>query len=461
MTVVVAAGSIPLGDYQYTAILCIKNRNGDLLSSSPISEVMHITVAGTTKKHTFTFDGYFLNNIQRVNSPELFYYIQLYRTDTNGSVFYLVGEQIITTYSTPTIVDNVLYILSNATLYTTGGVLENIYPANPLNTIEANNRVWILTDDNMIWYSKPIEFGLGLQFSDVNIIDIPSVYGKAYSIGSVGDSLIVVCSKGILRIMGEPSDALGLNSTLTLTHLTADYGVNALTFCAPFHGGSIFLSSVGFVLVSSDWQVAYIGGPVVDETKGYSLISWALLSATQEIAFAMSSGKILIYNYRYDVWSTSNSRGTASVSNQIIGAYQGRLMSYNPTTCVVSVEDPTVCKFTTGTSFSVKTGWLHLNGLTGYQRIRSINILGEFKFGFTMTVTLSYPDGTSEVKTIVPLATTEPMQIRIKPQYQKQATIQVEISVSGAATHDSVRLHGLSIEYGALAKPTPHPTISK
>jgi hypothetical protein len=233
MTVVVAAGSIPLGDYQYTAILCIKNRNGDLLSSSPISEVMHITVAGTTKKHTFTFDGYFLNNIQRVNSPELFYYIQLYRTDTNGSIFYLVGEQIITTYSTPTIVDNVLYILSNATLYTTGGVLENIYPANPLNTIEANNRVWILTDDNMIWYSKPIEFGLGLQFSDVNIIDIPSVYGKAYSIGSVGDSLIVVCSKGILRIMGEPSDALGLNSTLTLTHLTADYGVNALTFCAP------------------------------------------------------------------------------------------------------------------------------------------------------------------------------------------------------------------------------------
>ena len=417
--------------------------------------------------------------------------LAVYRTTVGGTTYYRVNQdpsEFI--YNNPT-VETISYldnktdtqIISNAVLYTTGGVFDNIAtPASNLLTL-MKNRVIIAgcdTDFNTIYVSKEKESGLSVEFSNELAIQIDSLGGNVTALAGMDDKILVFKKSLIYYIAGQGPDKIG-NGSFTIPQLvSADTGTTNPQSIVLTADGIMFQSPKGIMLVDRTLNLVYVGAAVKDY-ENQLITSSANIPDLNRVAFTMSSGDGLYYNTLFKSWTTfSNIPGNASLGMQdtlYVSGVRGVAKSNENT--YYDWDNEAIIS-------SIKTAWISVAGLEGFQRVYSILLLGDNQLNvdrLKMSVYYDFRSFSGEQLSIQPAldvgtygsgsgtygsegpfggANDGTAQFVARPRQQKCSSIQIEITdefpqgnrTSGFVFADLVLVVGTKYGYNKNLSPT-------
>lgn len=394
-------GVNPSGLYYVTYIYTYVDRNGQVHRSAPaIPWLVDCSAAGPWR-----FKHYV--RIPTLTDKQIIQ-IQIYRTDTNGSQFYNVTS--INTTSSKLFIDKDNNVggfinfdenesLSNfpvkEPLYTDSGELE----ANCANTSKYlttfKNRIFLMSSDGTrLWYSKLNTIGTPVEFNDNLYIDLDGRGGNGTVIEAMDGNLIIFKERNIFALSGDGPNNLGEQSDYRQPELvSSDTGCTELNSIVLTPDGLMFKGEKGIYMISRRLEVTYIGAPV-ERYNGDTITSAILCEKTNEVRFTLDSSRVLVYDYFHKFWTTfTNIQAIDSINHNGLYHYLR--------------SDGRVCYETPGeyTDFGsfirayLKSAWVQLAGIQGYQRIYMLQLLGNYFSPHKLVVNFSYnynPQQTSQ-----------------------------------------------------------------
>jgi hypothetical protein len=378
------------------------------------------------------------------NTPLSYASIEVYRTEGNGSIPYLLT---IITVEELTLTDNTLDGGLNLRfpLPSSSGELTNtIVPGSRASTVWKGRLALLPFDsDNTIMYSKPSELYVAPSFAAGLEISIPQTSSPLTALGTMDGVLYAFTNNQVFTVYGDPAGNTGENSTLTVPEIRFN-GIGcedpASVILAP--PGLFFKSAKGIYLILRNQELTFVGTGPFDERDETVVGTW-VDETTSEVAFALDNGEIWVYDWEAKAWS----RWTPPVGSgdSITGA---TLINNRPTYLTQDGIYQTVDSSTETFTTSMTTSWIRLGALQGYQRVYAMWLYLERLADHTLTVDM-YIDG-SETSvytwTIVStsLPSTNPEQIRLSVPIQKCSAIKLKIS----STNAGWKLKGLMAEIG-------------
>jgi hypothetical protein len=442
-----AGAAFPTGDYQFAAIYSWADNQGNFYRSAP-SPIETLTLAVAQADLEVEVSTYHLASPNMTNIS-----IELYRTEKDGSIFYQCGTE-----PNDTTVDLITFtvdqpdanILSNQLIYTTGGVLEaNLPPAAKILYIDTEYCFLVpYEDERQLWVSKPTQPDLIPEFSDFLIWNVPnSDKGPITGIGSIQGRRIIFRENDIYVLNGSGPNNLG-QGTLSFQLLTTDVGCLAEQSLVETPMGLAFFSRRGIVLLDKGFNIQPIGRPI----EGYGLttsdIYTSQLDASKkEVIWSTTSGTFY-WDYEHNIWSIAPS---LEIVDSTIWDNKLTIVSNEETSAKSQVAT-----FSASDTLKVKTPWIRLGALGGFQRVRYFELVGEFRSAHTLNIKIyiNY-DETTVVQTVVYDSTdiqtvaNDPFICRGHIQYQKCNAIMFEIYDSDqSGTNESLALTSLSLELG-------------
>jgi hypothetical protein len=390
--------------------------------------------------------------------------ISVYRTEGNGTTFYLVNTNNIignASYLPNNIeVDYVTYVdttpdsslISNPQLYTTGSVVGND-PMPPANAIALyKNRVMLVPSENplQLWYSKTITQGVPIEFSEEFVQQVDERDGNIITIAPLDDKLIIFKAHTIFYMTGEGPDNTGAQDDFSPAQLIAtDTGCSDVRSVVFSPVGLMFKSEKGIYLLDRSLQATYIGAPV-EAYNSQTVISATLLTASNKIHFALESGPTLVYDYFVQQWSVYTGvfnsfppiQATVFNENYTFVSSDGRVWEETPGIFLDA---------TAPISMKLVTGWLSMAQLQGFERVRRMLILGEYISAHTLTVQIAYDFNTGYAQTdnIAVTSNPAPYQWRIDFERQKCQAIQFSLQDTPTAPYgESLSLSAFNLMVG-------------
>lgn len=377
-----AVGSIPTGTYSYKFVWEWYDNNGQVVRSQT-SIPTSVTIVTTT--HSVNLTVKTLPITSRISSSgynDTNPVLAIYRTLVGGTTYYRVNQSVseyvynTTASSTITYNDNKLdtAISSNSVIYTTGGVFDNV--ATPSANLMAlqKNRIILAgcdTDPNVIFYSKEKESGVGIEFSNELSVTIDSLGGDITALAGMDDKILIFKKSLIYFIAGTGSDKVG-NGSFTPPQLVAtDTGCANPQSIVLTSNGIMFQSPKGIYLVDRQMGVSYVGAPIKDYEQ-YTFTSAANLPDHSRVQFTTAEGYSLIYHTYFNKWTTfSNLPANAATSNASVWYIAGSTGVFQ------AVSGQTYDDGNAPIISSLKTSWISIAGIEGFQRIYSILFLGD------------------------------------------------------------------------------------
>lgn len=439
--------------FEYQAIYTWIDFEGNLHRSAP-----SIAIATTqssdispTNAITVTITGYGLGEQYKI--PNVI--IELYRTVSTGTTFYLVGTANNTPLGDVVIVDTTTStaLTGNQQLYTTGGELENIGPPTTDLMTSFKNRVILVNAENPLqwWFSKQIIQGFPAEYSDILTQNIDQKGGDITALSTMDDKLIFFKQSNLWYVIGDGPSPNGQNNNFTYPQIiSSDTGcINQNSIVLSPHG-LFFQSPKGIYLLGRDLSLNYIGSPV-ERYNSSNVTSAQMISGTNQIRFSLDSGIVLVYDYFMQQWSTF----TNIAANDAI-IYNGNYM-YLTSAGIVNGETSGVYidPLNSAISLSLTTGWLSFAGLQGFERIKQFLILGESESPTLLSVKLAYDfDSTIAQTDNIPITSASiPMQYRIFMARQKCQSIQITLSDSPTTPTEGLRLSALALNVASKKGP--------
>jgi len=326
--------------------------------------------------------------------------IDIYRWSVANQVYYQVTS-ITAPVLNSTTTDSISFvdtlsdasIIGNQIIYTTGGVVEDINPPAYNITTLFDTRQWVVTAENpnLLWYSKQIIQGAPVEFSDLLTYYIApnagttSTTGPITAIFPMDDKLIVFKKNAIFYINGTGPDNTGANSNYSqpifVTSTIGCISQNSIVFTP---AGIIFQSSDGLWQLGRDLSTTYLGAPV-EQFNASSVESAVNVPATTQVRFTLNTGQHLMYDFYYENWGTFT--GIPAISSCVYQGLHTYLNSYGQ----VFQENPGV--YLDGSNpvlMSFLTGHIQLQGVSGYQRIYEVQMLGEYISPHLLNVQFGY-----------------------------------------------------------------------
>jgi hypothetical protein len=374
-------GVVNTGSHAYKFIWEWTDNNGQIVRSQ--TSLPTIIVNTASKQNTIVVKSLPVTSKSTLNgNTRTAPVLAIYRTAVGGTTYYRVNQDFSefvyndSTVETLSYVDNKTdaQILSNSVLYTTGGVFDNIAtPASNLLTL-MKNRVIIAgcdTDPNTIYVSKEKESGLSVEFSNELAIQIDSLGGNVTALAGMDDKILVFKKSLIYYIAGQGPDKIG-NGSFTIPQLvSADTGTTNPQSIVLTADGIMFQSPKGIMLVDRTLNLVYVGAAVKDY-ENQLITSSANIPDLNRVSFTMSSGDGLYYNTLFKSWTTfSNIPGNASLGMQdtlYVAGVRGVAKSNENT--YYDWDNEAIIS-------SIKTAWISVAGLEGFQRVYSILLLGD------------------------------------------------------------------------------------
>jgi hypothetical protein len=135
----------------------------------------------------------------------------------------------------------------------------------------------------------------------------------------------------------------------------------------------MFQTNKGIYELNRGLQLSYIGAPVEDFNTE-TIVSADLIEDVNEVRFATASGSMLVYNYYFGQWSVFTGKDATDAL-----LYKGIYYYSDASDGIVKYEDSTT--YLDDSSFysmKLKTGWIKLGGVQGFQRVKRISFLGEY-----------------------------------------------------------------------------------
>ena len=386
----VAAGNVPLATVLYQVIWQWRDRKGNLHRSSP-SPFISCAIDGA--KASVVLE---IPSLTLTNKPDAIAVI--YRQPQNSTLYYKTGSvsNVINSESISfTDISDDATIIGNEILYTLGGELENIAPPSSRLIDVWKNRLFIVTDDESIWYTKERVDTIAMEFNDFGFTKyIHPDGGKTTALVALDANLIVFKQNQIYFINGDGANAFGLNGNLSQMQLiTSDVGCIDFNSIVTAPGGILFKTKKGIYILHRELSVEYIGSPVEAYNEN-AVLSAALHETFNEVRFLLDNNKALVWNYFFNQWSVfTNIHGLDSV------VFDDNYVFLDPSG-VVYWEDTS--KFTDGAvpvQLKIETGWIKLggvqgfsatHGVQGFQRVYWAHVLGDYLDAHELQMIMSY-----------------------------------------------------------------------
>lgn len=320
--------------------------------------------------------------------------IQVYRTADDQTVAHLVSS-ITSPILNDTTVDTVMFtdtqndytIIGNPTLYTTGGVIENIAAPACLYVTVYQDRVILLPSENPFqwWYSKQNVAGAPVEFTDSFVNNINQFGGKLISCLQMDSELIFFQQYQIEYITGTGPDSTGNQNNFSAPlNIASDVGCSDKNSLVLTPAGIFFKSLKGIYLLSRSLQLQYVGAGV-EAYNQFDVVSADLIENTQQVRFCLSNDQAIVYDYYIQEWSTFTN--IPAVSSTI---FQGQ---FTYLTEFGEVLQETPGQYTDNGEFiqlKLKTAWLSFAGLQGFQRVYQMLFLGDYFSPHNVTVHAAY-----------------------------------------------------------------------
>jgi hypothetical protein len=453
-----AAGSLDSsGVYKYKACWEWEDSFGNLHRSEPSSEET-ITLTGSDTGVTVTCDGLAMS-IKGMTSGGL--RLVLYRTQNAGNIFNRVATienpPIDSTFTGTDLISHHDKVsdsnaATEAFLYTEGGVLPNVAPP-PARYIESHlSRIFAITEDNRIWFSKEYENKVGLGWSDEFQIDLDGIsHDKPMALCSSGNELVIFREHSTWSVAGEGPAKTGVGEFYKPRQISATIGAlkNSPTL---YTDGSVYFQNVKGIFRMSGNGFEYIGSPVKDLLGSSRVISIRHHQETETIRFALSD-KVLSFNYRQDAWA--NYTYSLADGETIVGMENIDDTIYVVTSADKILKEDTSYKIgSTYMPLKLKTGWISFNEIMGFGRVYRFSILGESRDKHIMTVKVYYDyDDSAVVDTYTfttSSATDAKLQFRAHLSKQKCEAVKFEIydADNSATTGDGFAIDHIALEVG-------------
>jgi hypothetical protein len=382
-----ASGSIANGAYQYVVVYEWMDNFGNIHRSAP-SIPVSITTTGSNGTVNVTIPT--LRVTAKTNVACV-----VYRTEASGLVFYRVSSLTSPTFNSTT-ADTVTFsdttadsgIIGNNQLYTTGGEVENIsVPATEI-FLNFKNRIIAVPAENKSqwWYSKQIVPGFPVEFSDSLVNNMDQYGGEVRAVGVLDDKIIFFKENVKFYVYGSGPSAAGTNGNYSEPErVTGDTGCVNQRSIVSTPMGLMYQSPKGIYLLGRDIVDKYIGSPVEDYTQGFEATSAVLMAENNQVRFTMDSGVTLVYDYFVDQWSVDSGL-SARDSTLWMGANYATIRSSGQ----VLIEDPSI--YTDAGRFvklKMKTGWINFAQVQGFQRVRKMLLLGEYKSPHRLRISIA------------------------------------------------------------------------
>ena len=383
-----SGGAMLAGTYQYRVMWEWMDNFGCLHRSAP-SVPVSVTTTGSTSSVDLVIPTL------RITERRTPISVVIYRTLANQTVFLritsitspLINSTTVDTVSfTDTYVDT--DIDGNEQLYTTGGELENIAPPAPGAIAKYKNRLVVVDAENpsSIWYSKEVIAGVPIEFNDALVKSIPQGTSDGITaMQQMDDKLILFDSERAYVQFGDgwAADGSGDNLTIPQAVPTAS-GCTLAKSLVVIPKGLLFRSEKGIQLLTRGLDLQYIGAPV-EEWNSDTVTSVQAIPHSRQVRFTLDSGIALVYDYYVDQWGI---RTNLSAVDSVIWE---NVFTYLQADGKVMLETEGV--FTDDGAFSpmkVRTSWLSFAGLQGFERVRRLLILGEYRSPHKITVDIAY-----------------------------------------------------------------------
>jgi hypothetical protein len=382
----VGSGNIPNGTYQYSVVYAWIDNAGQIHRSAP-SIPLEVVVSGGPSNVQLTIPTLRITKKENV-------FLEVYRTEDVGSLFYKVTSNTSLTLNNKT-VDTIAYtdnktdaqLISGELLYTTGGVLDNIAPPSASMIVTWKNRLVIKSsdDENVLWFSKLRNEGYPVEFSDFNTITVDPRGGDISALGVLDDKLIIFKQNSIHVQQGDGPNNLGEQSDFGLPQLiTSDAGCIDVNSVVETPEGLMFKSKKGIYMLNRGLSLSYIGAPV-EAYNGSRVTSAELVQDANQVRFILEDSLCLVYDYFYDQWSTFTNHAGVGAAN-----YQSKF-AFVKADGTVFVENKD--KYTDGANsvpMRIVTSWFKLADFQGFQRLYKFLLLGEYRSKHRLRVKLGY-----------------------------------------------------------------------
>jgi hypothetical protein len=381
------------GAFTWSYILVYKtvDANGNIIRSIPSAP--YVQLAATSTRPT--------ENLYVVNKKVLLYAsmqrmgafsvgqkdrfeIEIYTTEVNGGVFYLAHtlfELDNNSYGTNNVPPDAS-LIGNQILYTTGDVLENLYPETSLMNCEYNGRIWSCDGSDTISFSKEYTPGRAVEFNDGLYVQISGK--KIDGIASLRKRLAAFSKDECFAVYGNEPNNAGLGGNMTYERISGTVGCINRDSIVETDVGIFFLDKRMIYSMSLDGALNPVGSSVVDWTTNNTIKRAINNKKTREVLFfcskSISGSNVLCYNYLFNVWSIWDEYCCNFIDASIM---DDRIFHYD--TQAGFSQEIEGYKFKKSQSeagcagyYSLKleTGWLKVAKINGFQRVYRLHVLG-------------------------------------------------------------------------------------
>ena len=453
-----AAGSMETdGVYKYQACWEWEDAFGNLHRSEPSDEET-VTLTGSNTGVTVTADGYSMSVKGHINGG---LNLVIYRTQDAGNVFNKVATVVnpaldSSTTDSPVISHHDKVSDANAAtgafLYTEGGELANVAPPAGRYIEAHRNRIFAITEDNRVWFSKEYENKVGLGWTEEFQIPIDGLdHDMPPALCVSGEQLYIFREQSTWSITGEGPSKTGVGEFYKPRLISATIGALKNTPTLYTDSGVYFQNVRGIFLLGGE-GFNYIGAPVEDLVGSSRVVAIRHHQETETIRFAFTD-KVLAYNYRYKAWS--NYTYSLSEGETIVG-----MENLNDVVYVITSADKILkedSSYKVGTNYIVtklRTGWISFNEIQGFGRVYKFGILGESRDKHVLTVNVYYDYDDSSIVDSYTFTTTSAtdakLQFRGHLSKQKCEAIKFEIydADNSASTGDGYAIDHIALEVG-------------
>lgn len=360
--------------------------------------------------------------------------IALYRTTTNGTVFYRVPvlldapSFVLTDYASPVVafMDNTTdeNLVANEVLYTTGGILDYMPP--PAGSILHRHLDYLFSnrseDPHGFAYTLPLVQGEAPAWSEKLRGRVPSETGAITAFATLDSNLVILTERAGYVVTGRgPTATGGDNQFSDPQRIAGCTGCEDWRHVANIPSGLLYRSPEGFRLLTRSLEVDDAIGGGVAQWAGLTVKRALDVPSFQEVRFFTQEGRTLVYNYRWGQWATFTEQ--PAVDAVLVGG----VVHYATGAEIRAEEEGLYTEAGQAVPYTVGSAWFRFGSLQGYQRIWRVVLLGDAESNFTtsagVTITTSaYYDFNEETATTTaahPLATAgKAWQVRHGPQRQ-------------------------------------------
>lgn len=338
-------------------------------------------------------------------------------------------------------------------LYTTGGILEN-FPAPSHNLLEINNgRVWVVNaeDPTQLWPSKEYKPGLGIGFHpDLAFSVTGDGFGAITALASMDSRLVVFKSSAIYVVAGDGPDDTGAPSTGSFTapqNVSLNVGTVLPGSVVATPDGIMFQSAKGIYLLDRGLALTYLGKAVEKYTQLENVVDASLVDNATQVRFVQASGRCLVYDYDAKRWYTFLLPVGASSIVACANIAAGWCYALADGTVKQEIQGQ---YSDDGVAIIPRITFPHLalGGINGFQRVRAIQILGEYVGDHTLIANMEYNYSGTVDETRTRLVTAGPYAYEIPIAKQKSNALKLTLTCLLPPGSGGFRLSGVTLEVG-------------